>query len=101
MINLISLVALLIIAGVGFAMVKLLKWAVWHSPTPKKPEGRYDCMDSCNACGCENSVTVVDRIDYRPTETITVCKKCGHKDYWAYGHFESSQYIVSKCRKYG
>jgi hypothetical protein len=71
-----------------------------NRPAPKQPEGRYHCPDSCNICGGVNEVTVRDSIDYRPIEMSTVCKNCGHEDYWAYGFFESGQHMVSKCRKY-
>lgn len=65
-------------------------------------ETTYDDMDSCNACGhtSSNSVIVVDTISGHISEARTTCQVCGHQDYWAYGSFESSQDIESKCLKY-
>lgn len=60
----------------------------------------YHCADSCNACTGTNEVTVKDTIEGHVCEAETVCKDCGHQDYWAYGFFESGQHIESKCRKY-
>lgn len=62
----------------------------------------YHNMDSCNSCGhpSSNSVTVKDTISGHVCESETVCQVCGHKDYWAYGWFESGQDIESKCLKY-
>ena len=62
----------------------------------------YHNMDSCNLCGNpnSNSVNVVDTINGYVSEASTVCGECGHEDYWAYGFFESSQDIESKCLKY-
>jgi len=60
----------------------------------------YHCMDSCNKFGSENEIEVVDTISFHISEAKTSCKSCGHKDYWAYGFFESGQDMVSNCRKY-
>ena len=60
----------------------------------------YHVIDSCNACGGDNEVKVKDTINYHICEAETVCSDCGHQDYWAYGFFESSQDIESKCDKY-
>lgn len=60
----------------------------------------YHCMNSCNKCGMENDINIVDTINCHIAEAKTSCKICGHKDYWAYGFFESGQDMVSNCRKY-
>ena len=59
----------------------------------------YDDYVTCNKCGAPNEFTVIDTIDRTICEVETVCKKCKHKDYWAYGKFDSSQFIESKCKK--
>lgn len=65
-------------------------------------EPKYHNMNSCNACGhpSSNSVIVVDTISSYISEARTACQVCGHEDYWAYGFFESSQDMESKCLKY-
>ena len=60
----------------------------------------YHVVDSCNACRGINSVVVKDTINNHVCEADTKCSICGHEDYWAYGFFESSQHIESKCEKY-
>lgn len=62
----------------------------------------YDDMNSCNACGAENSnnVTVEDTTASHICEASTKCKLCGHEDYWAYGSFMSSEHIEGKAKKY-
>lgn len=57
-------------------------------------------MDSCNKCAGENEVEVVDTTESHICEARTTCKQCGFKDYWAYGFFESSTEMESKCRRY-
>ena len=63
---------------------------------------QYHEPTSCNKCGGErcNDIKQTDHIDCRMSECETTCRKCGHKDYWAYGWFESGQYIESKCKTY-
>lgn len=60
----------------------------------------YHCMGSCNKCAGENKIDTVDTINCHICEAKTECKDCGHKDYWAYGFFESGQDMVSNCAKY-
>lgn len=70
--------------------------------TPKnssKPV-EYHCYDSCNKCRGANDVTTVDTTNYQISECRTKCKDCGFEDYWAYGFFESSQDMESKCQTY-
>ena len=72
-------------------------------PSPSKKDTgvvEYHCHDSCNACSGVNEYTVTDSLDGRMMECSTVCKECGHKDYWAHGWFESAQEIESKCQTY-
>ena len=60
----------------------------------------YHDPQSCNKCSKTNNLVVVDNVDRHMTECKTVCKACGHTDYWAYGWFESSSEMVSKCKTY-
>ncbi len=72
--------------------------------TPKTPskgaKTEYHCFDSCNACGGENELINPSYEGSFIHEVKTKCKECGHDDYWAYGYFESSCEIESKCKKY-
>lgn len=34
------------------------------------------------------------------SEAKTECSDCSFTDYWAYGHFESGEYMIGKCAKY-
>lgn len=63
---------------------------------------RFDDMNSCNACGADNSndITIEDTLDSHICEASTKCKLCGHEDYWGYGYFASSEYLVGKAKKY-
>ena len=72
------------------------------TPSINKDTGpvKYHCHDSCNACGENNDVTVTDTMDGRMMECRTVCRDCGHTDYWAHGWFESGQEMESKCATY-
>lgn len=65
-------------------------------------ELNYDNMESCNACGAEdsNDITIEDMVAGHICEVSTKCKLCGHEDYWAYGHFMSNASIVGKAKKY-
>lgn len=65
----------------------------------KKPT-QYDLVSSCNKCGGVNDYSVIDAMESIITECKTKCKDCGFEDHWAYGFFESSQGIESKCKKY-
>ena len=60
----------------------------------------YHDPDSCNACGDKNDVEVVDEISGLLFEAKTMCKSCGHVDYWTCGWFESGNEIESKCKTY-
>lgn len=70
-----------------------------YPPKSNEPV-KYHCNDSCNACGGVNEVTPVSKDGYHLEEAETKCKACGHEDYWAYGFFEGSEEIESKCRTY-
>ena len=62
---------------------------------------KYHCYQSCNSCSGTNSIKVIDSINgVLLCEAETICDKCGHKDYWAYGFFESMSDIESKCKTY-
>ena len=42
----------------------------------------------CPMCYGANELTVKDHIDGTLImEAATKCRECGHRDYWAYGHF--------------
>lgn len=65
-------------------------------------ELNYDNMESCNACGAEdsNDITIEDMFAGHICEASTKCELCGHEDYWAYGHFTSNASVVGKAKKY-
>ena len=74
-----------------------------ESPKFPKETGeptQYHCMDSCNACGEKNELINPAYDERGVYETKTTCEECGHKDYWAYGFFESGSEMESKCQKY-
>jgi len=60
----------------------------------------YHCYDSCNKCSGVNDFNAVYSDTGHIEECETKCTICGFKDYWAYGFFESSQEIESKCKTY-
>lgn len=60
----------------------------------------YHQIRSCNKCTGFNEIEVTDSVDGHVSEADTTCVECGHKDYWAYGFFMSSEYMESKCEKY-
>ena len=60
----------------------------------------YHKHSSCNKCSKENEIKITDTLDGRMMECETKCKTCGFEDYWAHGFFESSQYMISNCKKY-
>lgn len=64
-------------------------------------ETTYDDMNSCNACGGDNcnDVTVRDTVEGIICEVDTRCKLCGNEDYWAYGTFESNQWLEGKAKQ--
>jgi hypothetical protein len=67
---------------------------------PEVLEKQYQRMTSCNKCGGLNEI---DRNDFDGTaicEASTKCESCGFTDYWAYGHFESSQDGFNKADRY-
>ncbi len=70
-----------------------------HPPKSNDPV-KYHCYDSCNACGEVNEVEAKALDGVHIEEAKTKCKSCGHDDYWAYGFFESSQEMESKCKTY-
>lgn len=50
----------------------------------------YHNMSSCIICGGINNIKQVDSIEGYISECETVCTKCNHKDYWAYGFYMST-----------
>lgn len=63
--------------------------------------GKYHNMDSCNKCkGSNLIVKVVDSVNGHISECETRCESCGFDDYWAYGFFDSSQFMESNCKRY-
>jgi len=61
---------------------------------------KYHSLDSCNKCGGENDWDEVTTDGGHVSEANTKCNDCGFTDYWAYGFFESSQEMESKCATY-
>lgn len=66
---------------------------------PEEMRPHYHRPESCNKCGSEDSNEITWGSSY-DGELKTKCDKCGHKDYWAYGFFESGEEIESNCKKY-
>ena len=60
----------------------------------------YHCKESCNKCTGENKIKIIDTDEGFISECETICKKCGHKDYWANGFFQSSSEMESRCKTY-
>lgn len=55
---------------------------------------------TCNNCGDANDFRNPQYEESTLLETYTDCQNCGHKDYWAYGFFESGGDGYNSCRKY-
>lgn len=51
----------------------------------------YESVDTCPACSGNNYVYIRDMLNYTICEAETTCKQCGHKDYYAYGFYESGR----------
>lgn len=72
---------------------------------PKRPiksvePVKYHSIHSCNKCNGANK-TIIPSVDERGIyESKTKCDDCGFTDYWAYGFYESSQSMESKCNTY-
>ena len=49
---------------------------------------RYDDKDKCIECGARNEIKCKSIISGHVAECTTVCRKCKHKGYWAYGWFQ-------------
>ena len=60
----------------------------------------YHEPSSCNKCKGLNKFTNEVWEESVMYETRTECTKCGHKDYWAYGFFESGSDMKSNCDTY-
>ena len=56
--------------------------------------------ESCNKCTGENEIKIIDTDDGHISECETVCRNCGHRDYWAHGYFQSGSEMKSKCKTY-
>lgn len=63
-------------------------------------EGKYHDKYSCNICQGENEILDFYLDGGYISECETKCTRCGHKDYWVTGFFESSHYIKGNCKKY-
>lgn len=50
---------------------------------------KYDNMYVCIKCSGSNDVKTVTTDGGYTSEAETYCMDCGHKDYWAYGFFNS------------
>ena len=50
---------------------------------------KYCDINKCPECGGRNTVDIKDQVGPDICEASTECKKCHHKDFWAYGWFES------------
>lgn len=61
---------------------------------------KYDCPSSCNKCGGDNIVHGDPFNTESSGECSTECKKCGFKDYWAHGFYESNENGFNASRKY-
>lgn len=68
--------------------------------SPEVIEKPYQKLHSCNKCSGENDVEPNDMDGMYICEASTTCKACGFTDYWAYGHFESSQEGYNKAERY-
>lgn len=60
----------------------------------------YHNPDSCNKCQGENKLLNYVFYDGFMHEAETECTKCGFKDYWAHGFFESGSEMKSNCKTY-
>ena len=49
----------------------------------------YDDYDKCTKCDGLNNVKITDITAGCVCEIETICSKCGHEDFWAYGFYES------------
>ena len=49
----------------------------------------YDDPNYCPKCEGHNKKHTIERVDMQPAEIETKCLECGHKDFWAYGFYES------------
>lgn len=58
----------------------------------------YHNQYSCIKCSSKNEIEVIDGDWAHTNECETTCKECGHKDYWAYGFFQSESEMESKCK---
>lgn len=50
---------------------------------------KYDDKELCIKCSSPNHVSVIDHDEGFISECETMCSICNHKDYWAYGFFQS------------
>ena len=60
----------------------------------------YHDKYSCNKCAGINNIEIVDTTDGYISECDTLCRDCGHKDYWALGYFKSMNELECKCKTY-
>ena len=50
---------------------------------------KYKSASCCPKCNEPNDMQVVEFAQSHVAEAYTVCRKCNHKDYFAYGFYES------------
>ena len=48
---------------------------------------KYQDYNICPVCGGSNTIEKVDDIGHIICEANTICTKCKHEDYWAYGFY--------------
>jgi predicted nucleic-acid-binding Zn-ribbon protein len=50
----------------------------------------YHNYDKCIKCQGNNDIKITDTLDsWLIMEAETKCQKCGHKNYWAHGYYQS------------
>jgi len=52
----------------------------------------YENYHYCPVCDGNNNIEIKDFMENIVMEVETKCTKCGHKDYWAFGLYESAEY---------
>lgn len=60
----------------------------------------YDDKYECQKCGGTNKIGRGSTDGGYISVCFTECSECGHKDFWAYGHFESENKVEIFKQKY-
>ena len=57
----------------------------------EEPHPKFDDKHICVKCSGLNEIVIKDTLNDGSviSECETECTKCGHKDYWGYGWYES------------